>query len=87
MFFFFFYVLKIKNNYYQYNKQELWKEACERYQYLSEEERDKKHKKIWERYQNFNEEENKKLRNKNLSEEAKQKLPEYRRNYYLIHKT
>ena len=31
------------NNYYEKHKENLQKEACERYQYLSEEEKDKKH--------------------------------------------
>ena len=52
------------NKYYQKHKESLQKEACERYQNLSEEE-----KKRCQYYQ-----------------EHKQKLPEYRRNYYLTNK-
>ena len=33
------------NKYYQKHKERLWKEACERYQNLSEEEKDKRQKK------------------------------------------
>ena len=40
-------------------------------------------KKTCEIYQNFTKEEKGKRRHKNLSEEKKQKLAEYRRNYYL----
>ena len=42
-----------KNN----NKERLPEEACERYQNLSEEQKDKRHKKTREYYQNFTEEE------------------------------
>ena len=42
-------------------------------------------KKAQERYQNFTEKE-KERHNKNISEEQKKKLAEYRRNHYLIHK-
>ena len=41
-----------------------------------------------ERYQNLSEDESgekEKKRNKNLSEEQRQKVVEYRRNYYLTH--
>ena len=38
----FFLYIKILNNYYQKNKEKLSKKACERYQNLSEEEKDKK---------------------------------------------
>ena len=61
------------NKYYQKHKERLWKEALERYQNLSEEEKGKRRKKIWERYQH-------------LSKEQKQKLLEYMRNYYLAYK-
>ena len=77
--------MKTTNNYYQKNKEELWKEACERYQNLSKEEKDKRLKKARERYQNLTEEEKEKRRNKNLSEEQRKKLAECRRNYYLTH--
>ena len=40
-------------NYYQNRKEKLCKEACERYQNLSEEEKMKKQKKVCERYQNL----------------------------------
>ena len=68
------------NTYYQKYKERLRKEAHERYQNLTQEEKDKRQKKAWERYQNFTEEE------KKYYQERKQKLPEYRRNYYLTHK-
>ena len=45
------------NKYYQKNKEEFQKEACERYQNVSEEEKLKKCKYARERYQNFTEEE------------------------------
>ena len=48
------------NNYYQKHKERLRKEACERYQNLSEEEKDKRQKKAPERYQNFTEKEKEK---------------------------
>ena len=60
-------------NYCQKHKENLWKEARERYQNLSEEEKGKMcqyHRK----------------RNKNLSEEQKQKRVEHMINYYLAHK-
>ena len=40
-------------------------------------------KKTRGRYQNFTKEEKEKSSDKNLSEEQKQKVTEYRRNYYL----
>ena len=40
------------NKYYQKNKEELLKEARERYQNLSEEEMEKRQKKTQDRYQN-----------------------------------
>ena len=52
------------NKYYQKHKRKLLKEACERYQNLSEEEKDRRHKKVQDRY-------------KKLLEEQKQKLLEY----------
>ena len=55
------------------NKQRLQKEAHERYQNLSEEEKDTTQKKVQDRYQN-------------LPEEQKQKLLEYMKKYYLAHK-
>ena len=76
------------------------KDAHERYQNLSEEEKCKerkkpkkqtnKQKKKCERCQNFTEEEKKRQyyreSNENLFDDQKQKLIEYRRNYYLAHK-
>ena len=73
------------SNYYQKHKEKLQNEALETYQNLPEDEKDKKQKKAQERYQTFTEEEKEKMCNKNLSEEQKQKLVEYRINYYLIH--
>ena len=46
-------------NKYQKHKERLLKEACERYQYLSEEEKDKRQKKVWDRYKNLPEEKRK----------------------------
>ena len=51
----------------------LQKKAWERYQSLSEEEKENKTKKAQDRYKIF-------------SEEKKQKKVEYMRNYYLAHK-
>ena len=73
------------NNYYQKHKEKLQKEALERYQNLSKEEKDKGQKQAHEIYQDLTEEEREKSRNKNLSEEQKQKLFKYRINYYLTH--
>ena len=74
------------NNYYKKKEESLRKEAYGRYQNLSEEtKKDKRRKKAQERYQNFTEEEKEKKSSKNLSEEKKKKLAEYRRNYYLTH--
>ena len=38
------------NKYYQKHKEKLWKEARERYQNRSEEEKDKRRKKVGDRY-------------------------------------
>ena len=79
------------NECYRKYKKILQKEACERYDNLSEEEK-KTRKKAHERYQNFTKEEKEKKhhyyceRNKNLSEEQNQKVVEYIRNHYLAHK-
>ena len=59
------------NKYYQKHKERLWKEACERYQNLSEEEKDKRQKK---------------KTCKNVPKEKKQKLCEYMKKYYLADK-
>ena len=48
------------NNFYQKCKQSLQKEARERYQNLSEEEKDKRPKKAREKYQKFTEQEKEK---------------------------
>ena len=61
------------NKYYRKNKEKLPKKACERYQNLSEEDKEKKRQ--------YN-----RVRNKNLSEEEKEKKVGYIRNYYLAHK-
>ena len=55
-----------------------------KYQHLSEEEKNKRRKQARGRYQNVTEEEKEKRHQ--YYQECKQKLPEYRRNYYLIHK-
>ena len=72
------------NNYYQKHKDGLPKEACERFQNLSEEVKVKRRKKAREGYQNFTEEERVKRRQYYL--EGKKKVPDYRQNYYLTHK-
>ena len=56
------------NKYYQKHKKRLQKEARERYQSLSEEEKYKREKKVWQRYQNH-------------PEVQKQKLLEYMKKY------
>ena len=66
------------NNYYQKHKEKLQKEGHERYQNLSGEEKDKRRKKAREKEQK--EQKGKKCQ---YFQESKQKLPEYRRNYYL----
>ena len=60
-------------NYYQKHPKKLQKEARERYQNFSEEEKEKKGQYHCER-------------NKNLSEEQKKEKFQYMRNYYLAHK-
>ena len=50
--------MKITNNYCQKHKERLRKKAREKYQNLSEVERDIRQKKVRERYQGFTEEEN-----------------------------
>ena len=74
-----------------HKKQRLQKEARERYQNLSEEEKDKRQKKglwnistiFWRRkrksHQYYRE------HNKNLCDEQKQKLFEYRMNYFITY--
>ena len=61
------------DKYYQNSKEKLQKEACERYQNLSEEEKETKR-----RYHRD--------RNKKISEEEKENKVEYMKNYYLAHK-
>ena len=89
------------NNYYQNHKErptppkKKTKKARERYQNISEEkktkgEKDKWRKKVRNRHENLFEEEKKKWqnhceRNKNFSNEQKQKQVEYMRNCYLTH--
>ena len=65
--------IKTVNKYNQKTKKMLQKKAWERYQNLSEEEKQNKTKKARDRYKIF-------------SEEKKQKKVEYMRNYYLAHK-
>ena len=60
------------NKYCQKHKERLWKEARERYLNLSEEEKEKRHKRL----------EKEKRHNKNLYGEQKKKLVEYWRNNY-----
>ena len=81
----FFLYIKMTSKYYQKHKERLQKEARERYQNLYEEEKDKRRKKSRERYQNFTEEEKEKKMCQ-YYQERKQKLPEYRRSYYLTQK-
>ena len=77
------------NKYKKKNKENLQKEAQEKYQDLSEEDRVKRWKKAPERYKNLSEEEKEKKgqnhwdQNKSLSEEEGQKKVEYTKNYYL----
>ena len=68
--------MKMTSNYYKKNKVKLWKEACKRYQNLSEE-KEKSQKNAWERYQNFTEEKTEKRCL--YYQEHKQKMPEYRK--------
>ena len=78
------------NKYYQKNKEKLRKEARERYQNLSEEEKEKRQKRLKTDIKIFPKKKKERQyhrdRNKNLSEEGKQKKVEYMRNYYLTHK-
>ena len=79
------------NNYYKKHRKALQK-ACERYQNVSEEEKEGRWKKAWDRYQNLSEEEKEKKRqyhhelNKNISEEQKQVQLEYMINFLSTHK-
>ena len=80
----FFLYIKITNNYHQKHKGRLRKEARVRYQNLSEEEKNKRQKSP-KKDMKILLKKKKKSCNKNLSEEQKQGLVEYRRNYYLTH--
>ena len=73
------------NNYYQKHKEKLQKEAGERYQNLSEGEKDERRKRLEKDIKLLLTKKRRKRRNKNLSQEEKQKLAEYRRNYCLKH--
>ena len=52
--------MKMSNRYYQKHEEKMRKEARERYQNLSEEEKSKRRKKARKRYENFTEEEKEK---------------------------
>ena len=52
--------MKMSNRYYQKHEEKIRKEARERYQNLSEEEKSKRRKKARKRYDNFTEEEKEK---------------------------
>ena len=63
------------------------KKARERFQNLSEQENEKGVKKAREKYHNLKKKKKKNCQyNNNLSEDQKQKLVDYMRNYYLTHK-
>ena len=66
------------NKYYQKHEERLQKEVGERYQNLSEEEKDKKRRKFRERYQNFTKDVKEKRHQYYLQHENE--LPHYRRN-------
>ena len=75
------------------NKEELSKKACERFQDLSDEEKDKKRQYACEWYRNLSEEEKDKKRQyvrewfqKNVIEDEKQRLVEHINNYSTIKK-
>ena len=86
------YMKKWSTNIIKKNKEELRKEACERYQNLSEEEKEKRLKrpetdiKIFLKKENNKKHKYNRDRNKNLSEEENKKKVEYIRNYCLTHK-
>ena len=72
---FFFLYIKITNNDYQKHKERLRKEAREKYQNLSDEEKDKRQKRTQERYQILLKKKQKKTEsNNNFSEEQKKLL-------------
>ena len=66
------------NKYYQKHEERIQKEVSERYQNLSEEEKDKKRRKFPERYQNFTKDVKEKRHQYYLEHEKE--LPHYRRN-------
>ena len=66
------------------NKERFWKEASEIYQNLSEEEKHKRQKRL-EKISKSTKEEKEKRRNKNLFEEQKQKLVEYKKKLITAH--
>ena len=66
------------NKYYQKHEERLQKEVGERYQNLSEEEKDKKRRKFRERYQNFTKDVKEKRHQYYLQHENE--LRHYRRN-------
>ena len=81
------------HKYYQKHKEKVRKEACEKYQNLFEDEKEKNEK--WPRedikiFMQKKEKEKKRQyyheRNKNLSDKEKEKKAEHMRNYYLAHK-
>ena len=79
----------MKNSYYQKHKERFRKEARKKYQNLSEQEKNKgkkRPKKGVKILLNKKQEKNCQYHlegNKNLSEEERKKLVEYRRNYYI----
>ena len=83
----------MSNKYDQKHKEKLQREAHEKYRNLPNEKTKtkRKQKKVQGRYQNFTEEDKEKKcqyycdSSKILSREQKQKLVEYRRNYYISH--
>ena len=66
------------DKYYQKNKEKLQKEAHERYQNLSEEEKEKRKNKPGIDHRQYQRD-----RNENFYKEKKQKKVEYMKNYYL----
>ena len=68
------------NKYYQKHEERLQKEVRERYQNLSEEQKDKKRRKVRERYQNFTKEVKEKEKRHQYYQEHEKELPHYTRN-------
>ena len=75
----------MKNNYYQKHRKRLQKKACVRHQNLSEEGKSKREKRDKKDIKTLLKNKNEERCNKNISEEQKEMLVEYQRNYYLIH--